>query len=85
VRFAVLVVVVVSTLAVAPFDAGARAITVRFAPFDVEPESDRITCQYLSLGNRVGTDVKRLTIRAPRTGFHHVNLYAYLGPIVIRG
>jgi hypothetical protein len=79
VRFAVLVVFVVSTLAVAPFDAGARSIMVRFAPFDVEPESDRITCQYLSLGNRVGTDVERLTIRAPRTGFHHVNLFAYLG------
>ena len=78
-RFAFSLVVVGAILAVGSPDARGRAITVRFAPFDVQPDTDRTTCQYLTLGNRKGTDVKRLTIRAPRTGFHQVNLYAYLG------
>jgi hypothetical protein len=76
-RRSALVVAIGASLAFPPAP-NARSFRVRLTPFVVDSQSERLPCEYVTLGNAKAMDVREIDVDAPR-GLHHILLYAYEG------
>ena len=73
---ALFMALLVSVTSAAAVEGG--AFNVRFTPFEVLPNQDRLVCEYVELPEPTTIDVARFVIRS-RPRIHHVALEAYVG------
>jgi hypothetical protein len=70
--------VCLAVLVLVAASADGRGFGVRFTPFEVLPNQDRLVCEYVELPNTTAMDVSQFVVRS-RPRIHHVTLTAYLG------